>query len=214
MWRVVLLALSPLPALACDRPVCVVAADPAAFAQVLTFAANPATLGPGQPVSGLLTLPGVTFGERFAGQRQGPDALYDQISGPAALPVTLLAGAQGRNLSLLRVFGANLLSGNGPTGYPRDDSTGEGAIAIRFDHNQTAFALDLVGGEGGQAQILFLGPDGAVLDLLTIAPLAEGWLAFQTGQGWPPVLGLVLSNRDTAGIALRAVAFDLDERVS
>lgn len=214
MWRAILLACLPFGALACGRPVCLLPAGSLAFDRLLTFDGTPATMGPGHPVAGLLRLPGASFGKLFAGQVQGADGLFDTIGGPALPPPDLRAGPAGRNLSVLRVFGAALLSGNGPSGYPRDDSTGEGAIAIRLHRPQAALALDLVGGEGGAAEVLFLGPEGQVLDLHRIAPLGEGWLTFQVSAGQPPILGLVITNHDDAGIALRAVALDGDDRTS
>ena len=204
---------------ACDRPVCIFDPTGLHFGRIITFDDQPGNFGPGRPVEGVLALPGASFGEMFAGQALTNDTDFDQVTGPALGPLTLLPGATGQNLSILRVTGATLLSGTGPRGFPMTIATGEGAIAVWFAADQSALRLDLLGGEGGVAHILFLARDGSLIDQIELSPLAEGSIGF--ARNTPPmtdavadIAGLVISNNDPEGIALDAVAFDTGDQTS
>ena len=214
MLRLLVLAALAWPAAAhaCDRPVCRV--DPASLrlSEIVGFDGQPSGLGPGRDVRGLLTLEGASFGERFAGQRLERVETFDHVDGPAEAPLTLLAGADWHNLSVLRMPGLNVLSGDGPEGYPKQAATGEGAIAILFARDQAALRLWLRGGEGGTARVQFLARDGAVLDLHEVAALSEDEVGFVDEQG--RIAGLVLTNRDPEGIALARVEFGSADRFS
>ncbi len=202
------LCLAPSLAFGCDRPVCLT--DPAGlqFGRIITFDDQPGNFGPGRPVEGVLVLPGASFGEMFAGQTLDIATDFDLVTGPALGPLTLLPGAPGQNLSILKVTGATLLSGTGPRGFPMTIATGEGAIAIWFAADQSTLRLDLLGGEGGMAHILFLARDGALIDQIDLTPLAEGPLTFARNSPVADIAGLVISNLDPEGMALDAVAFD------
>lgn len=200
--------------MACDRPICII--DPAGlhFGRIITFDHQPGNFGPGRPVEGVLALPGASFGEMFAGQSLTNETDFDQITGPALAPLTLLSGSTGQNLSILRVTGASLLSGTGPRGFPMTIATGEGSIAIWFARDQSILRLDLLGGEGGVAQIRFLSRDGIMIDQIELSPLAEGPVGFARNAPVADIAGLVISNHDPEGIALDAVAFDSGEQTS
>lgn len=209
-----ILGLWPGVLLACDRPVCII--DPAAvhFGRIISFDDQPGNFGPGKLIDGVLALPGASFGQMFAGQALTYAADFDLVSGPALAPLTLLPGATGQNLSILKVTGASLLSGTGPRGFPMTIATGEGAIAIWFAADQSTLRLDFLGGEGGVAHILFLARDGALIDQIDLSPLAEGQFGFARNAPEADIAGLVISNHDPEGIALDAVAFDGGEQTS
>jgi hypothetical protein len=202
------LCLVPSLAFGCDRPVCLIDPVGLQFGRTITFDDQPGNFGPGRPVEGVLALPGASFGEMFAGQSLNTTTDFDLVSGPAFGPLTLLPGAPSQNLSILKITGATLLSGTGPRGFPMTVATGEGAIAIWFAADQSTLRLDLLGGEGGVAHILFLARDGAVIDQIDLTPLAEGSVAFARNAPVADIAGLVISNLDPEGIALDAVAFD------
>ncbi len=199
---------------ACDHPVCLIDPTGLHFGRVITFDDQPGNFGPGRPVEGVLALPGASFGELFAGQALAYETDFDLVTGPALGPLTLLPGAAGQNLSILKVTGASLLSGTGPRGFPMTIATGEGAIAIWFAADQSTLRLDLLGGEGGVAHILFLARDGALIDQIDLSPLAEGQFGFARNAPEADIAGLVISNHDPEGIALDAVAFDGGEQTS
>ena len=209
-----LICLFPSLALGCDRAVCIV--DPADlhFGRTITFEDQPGNFGPGLPVDGVLALPGASFGEMFAGQSLDTTTDFDLVSSPALGPLTVLPGVAGQNLSILKVTGARLLSGTGPRGFPMTIAIGEGAIAVWFAADQSTLRLDLLGGEGGVAHILFLARDGSLIDQIDLTPLAEGPVAFARNAPVADIAGLVISNHDPEGIALDAVAFDGGEQTS
>ena len=214
-----MLGLWPGSGNACDRPVCLIDPTGLHFGRVITFDDQPGNFGPGRSVEGILALPGASFGELFAGQTLTNETGFDLVTGPALPPLTLLPGTTGQNLSILRVTGATLLSGTGPRGFPMTIATGEGAIAVWFSGDQSILRLDLLGGEGGVAHILFLARDGRLIDQIDLSALGEGPIGF--ARNAPPmtdavadIAGLVISNHDPEGIALDAVAFDGGEQTS
>lgn len=214
MQRLIALALLvwPTASTACDRPVCRV--DPASLElpQELGFDDQPSSRGPGRLVSGVLDLNGASFGERFAGQSLSAEEMFDTVDGAADAPLTLMPGAAGQNLTVLRLSQGNALSGDGPAGYPKQEATGEGAIAILFTRDQGAVRLWLRGGEGGAATILFMDRDGTVIDSHAVAPLAEEAVGFAHEPG--RIAGLVVTNTDPEGIALDQVDFGAADRFS
>jgi hypothetical protein len=216
MRRILPLLFTLLPALAsaCDRPVCII--DPTAlhFGRIITFDDQPGNFGPGLPIDGLLILPGASFGERFAGQNLTAEGDFDLVTGAALPPLTPIPGAPGQTFSILRITGASLLSGTGPGGFPMNVANGEGAVAILFDGDQSVLRLDLRGGEGGVAHIMFLSRDGAIIDQIDLTPLTEGAFGFARNATVADIAGLVISNHDPEGIALDAVAFDGGEQTS
>ncbi len=207
MWRLALLFL-PLPAMACDRPICLVDQDLIFFAEEVTFDDQPSGFGVGRTVSGLLTLDGLTIGERFAGQILLDAAGFDRIDGAAVGPLRLLPGIETQNMTVIRLADSNVLSGDGSAGFPNRAATGEGALAVLFDRDQTALRFDLRGGEGGVATVLFLRRDGTLIDTAVLEPLSEATYAFMRNDGARDIAGLVLTNADPDGIALDTLLFN------
>jgi hypothetical protein len=202
-----LLALIPLPALACGAAVCVVDPDSLALPQVITFNDTAAGSGPGYEVDDLLTLPGAQFGERFAGQTLRYLDHHDRVQGPAFGPLVLLPGESGQNLSVVGFMGVNVLNGYGRAGFPKRDAQGEGAIAILFDSDQSALAIDVRGGEDGTAEALFLRRDGTLLAQVPVSPIGEFAIGFLRADGQADIAGVVLNNTDPQGIAIDTIKF-------
>lgn len=207
MWRICLLIL-PLPALACDRPVCAVDPMELELEREITFDDLPSSAGPGRAVNDVLALPGAAFGERFAGQSVEADGNFDRVIGQPLAPLALLPGDPARNVAILRLYATNVLSPTGPMGYPRHEATGEGALAILFERPQSALRFDLRGGEGGTATVVFLDPSGAEIDRHDISALSEHSYGFERVDGRADIAGLLVTNADPDGIALDTLAFD------
>lgn len=203
-----LTCLSALPALACERPVCAVPADSLILARHITFDDLPSGFGVGRKIDGILEQNGARFGERFAGQSLETDGDFDVVLGPARAPLTLLPGAPGEALGILRLMRTSVLQGHGPRGFPRTEAVGEGAIAVIFDHDQSALALDIRGGERGDARLSFLGRDGRVIDTHVIGPLSESTHGFLRLDDQSDIAGLIVTNTDPEGIALDNLRFD------
>lgn len=203
-----LTCLIALPAFACERPVCAVPPDSLILARHITFDDLPSGFGIGRKIDGILEQNGARFGERFAGQPLEADGDFDVVPGPAQAPLTLVAGAPGEALGVLRLMRTSVLQGHGPRGYPRTEAVGEGAIAIIFDHDQSAIALDIRGGEQGTATLGFLSRDGQVIDTHVIGPLSETSHGFLRRDDLRDIAGLILTNKDPEGIALDNLRFD------
>jgi len=200
---------------ACGRPVC--PADPEALAlfERVTFDDQPSGYSPGLKIDGVLALPGASFGERFAGQHLDAADTFDLVLGPAFGPLVLLAGDEGRNLSILRIATSNMLSGDGPLGYPREAATGEGAIAVLFARDQSAVRLHIEGGEGGRATVAFFARDGRMLDSHAIdLPERTMQFGFTRAGEIDDIAGLVITNSDPQGLALDELAFGSIGRLS
>lgn len=202
-----LLALVPLPAFACGGAVCLVDPDSLALPEIITFDDAHAGYGPGHPVDDVLVQNGARFGERFAGQSLHIKGTYDAVGGPAFGPLTLLAGAQGENLSVVSFMGIVVLNGYGSAGFPKREAQGEGAIAMLFDQDQSALSIDLRGGEEGTAEILFLRRDGTLLEQIPVSPVGEFALGFMRPDGHADIAGVVVNNTDPQGIAIDTIRF-------
>ena len=195
------------PAAACDAPVCVVDPDSLNLPRVITFDDLPSSFGPGRQVETVLVQDGAQFGERFAGQVAMADGNFDRIKGEAAAPLTVLPGAPGQTLGVLRLMATSVLHGHGPAGFPKHEAAGEGAIAFVFDHDQSALALDIRGGEQGEAMLTFLARDGRRIHSLTLGPLSEQSYGFQRSDDLPDIAGVLIENADPEGIALDNIRF-------
>ncbi|WP_373634795.1 hypothetical protein [Yoonia sp. SS1-5] len=184
------------------------AADSIYFAKVITFEDQASGFGPGRPFADVIWMDGIAFGEHFAGQSMGAVGNFDRVTGQATGPLTLRPGAPAQNLTIIRLPQTNVLSGYGPTGYPNHTATGEGAIALLFDHDQPIVGFDLRGGEGGFATLGFLTRDGTVIDTHIVGPLAEKSYAFARRDQQADIAGLIITNEDPDGIALDTVSFE------
>ena len=203
----VFFALSPLPALSCGMEVCLVDPDSLALPEVITFDDTRAGYGPGHPVDDVLALNGAQFAERFAGQTIAERGAHDTVEGAAFGPLTLMTGPEGQNLSVVNFMGITVLNGYGHAGFPKRDAQGEGAIAILFDTDQSALAIDVRGGEQGSAQVQFLRRDGSVLAQVPVSPIGEFGLGFARTEGTADIAGVVVTNTDPQGIAIDTIRF-------
>ena len=202
-----LFALMPLPALACGANVCLVDPYSLVLPQIINFTDTRSGFGPGHPVDDVLALAGARFGERFAGQTLNSAGAHDAVEGAAYAPLTLLAGAQGQNLSVVSFMGVSVLNGYGHAGFPNRDGQGEGAIAVLFDEDQSALSIDRRGGEQGRAEVLFLHRDGTLLAQVPVSPVGEFGIGFIRMEGADDIAGIVINNTDPQGIAIDTIRF-------
>ncbi|THH35748.1 hypothetical protein E4Z66_11710 [Aliishimia ponticola] len=207
MWRSLVLSCLPVSALACGAPICRVAPDTLELAQIITFDDLPSGWDPGHRVDDLLRLPGASFAERFAGQTLGAEGDHDTVSGPALAPLTLLPGAPGQTLSVVRLYSSNILNGYGPAGYPWTHGQGEGAIAVLFDEDQPALSFQVLGGEDGAATVQFLRRDGSVIHVARVGGLGPVSLGFRRADDLPDIAGFVITNTDPQGLAIDNLRF-------
>lgn len=212
--RALILALMPGGALACGAPVCLVDPDHLLLPQIITFEDVQSGGGPGFLVDDILPLPGATFGERFAGQMLTTTGPHDQIEGSAIGPLTMMPGAKGQNLSVVRFGGTTVLNGYGSAGYPKRDAQGEGAIAVLFDDDQSALAFDLRGGEAGVALVHFLRRDGSLITIVPVDPTGEFTVAFARARGIGDIAGIIVTNTDPQGLAIDTLRFGKPPEVS
>ena len=201
--------LTPGLALACMAPICRVDPETMAFAEHIHFDDHPSSWDPGHRIDDTLRLPGASFAERFAGQTLAAQGDFDALTGTAFAPLTLLPGAPGETLSVVRMMGSNILNGFGPAGYPNVSAQGEGAIAVLFDHDQPALALQILGGEQGEAQIQFWSRDGRLIHTEVISTTGPLTLGFQRSGDIPDIAGLVITNTDPQGLAIDNLRFGL-----
>ncbi|AXI47412.1 hypothetical protein C1J03_16180 [Sulfitobacter sp. SK012] len=205
--RALALMLMPQAVLACGASVCLVNPQEFALPEIITFDDTPSGSGPGRLVDDVLALPGAQFGEHFAGQQLSPKGDHDTVTGAAFGPLILLPGADGQNLSVVHFYGNALLNGYGAAGYPKREGQGEGAIAVLFDRDQSAFAFDLRGGEAGTAHVQFLRRDGSVIGVVPISPTGEFEVGFARNPGIADIAGFVVTNSDPQGIAIDTLRF-------
>lgn len=196
------------PSAACDAPVCLAEPDTLALSRVITFDNLPSGFGVGREIGDILDQPGARFGERFAGQILTPEGDFDRVSGQPLAPLSVLPGAKGQTLGIMRLMATSVLQGHGPRGFPSTQAVGEGAVAILFDHDQSALALDIRGGEQGEATLFFLRRDGSAIHHITLGPLSEASYGFHRQGGIPDIAGLLVINSDPEGIALDNLRFD------
>lgn len=202
-----LMVLLSQPARACDQAVCRVDPDRLSLTRVVTFDGIGSGMGPGREVKGVLVLPGVQLGERFAGQGLFADGDFDVITGPGTAPLTVVPGGDGQNLSIVSMSGNPVVNGYGPAGFPRRGAQGEGAVAVLFDQDQSSLAFDLRGGESGSATILFLRRDGELLARVPIQQVGEFTLGFLRRDSIRDIAGFVVMNKDPQGLAIDTIRF-------
>ncbi|MEO9651501.1 MAG: hypothetical protein ABJ360_06995 [Roseobacter sp.] len=202
-----LVFLNTQAALACEQPVCLVDPDALALRKIITFEETRSSPGPGHLISNLLVLDGAVFGERFAGQSIQPVGDHDDVAGDALFPLTLMPGDRGQNLSVVQFKGNNVLNGYGHAGFPKRRAQGEGAISFLFDEDQSALSFQLRGGESGAAKAAFLSRDGRVIALLDLPAAGEYHYGFIRANGAADIAGVVVTNRDPAGVAMDNVRF-------
>ncbi|MGB3245369.1 MAG: hypothetical protein WBB25_12605 [Sulfitobacter sp.] len=205
--RALVLVILPTSALACGAPVCLVDPQSLILPQIIDFDDLASGWGPGIEVNDVLPLNGASFGEHFDGQQVGSAGSFDQITGPAYRPLTLMPGADGQNLSVVNFSGNALINGWGAAGFPKREAQGEGAIAVLFDQDQSALSFDLRGGEAGAAVVTFLRRDGSVIGLVSVEPTGEFAVGFLREQGHDDIAGFVITNTDPQGLAIDTLRF-------
>ena len=107
-----------------------------------------------------------------------------------------------------------VLNGYGPTGFPRRNAQGEGAVAVPFEQDQAAIAFDVRGGENGSAFVQFLRRDGSVIAQNPIRQLGEYAVGFHRKDDVPDIAGFVLMNSDPQGLAIDNIRFDQPANLS
>ncbi|MEP4197492.1 MAG: hypothetical protein ABJL99_17865 [Aliishimia sp.] len=192
---------------ACDTPICRV--DPATLilSELIHFDDMPSGWDPGHRIDDMLSLPGASFAERFAGQTLTTRGDFDAVSGPALPPLTLVPGKPGQTLSVVRLMNSNILNGYGPAGYPKTRGQGEGAIAVLFDVDQPALSVQLLGGEHGMAEIQFLNRSGGVIHVAHIDTNGPLSLGFLRNDDIADIAGFVITNTDPQGLAIDNLRF-------
>ncbi|MBS9718397.1 hypothetical protein ACFFUT_04335 [Pseudohalocynthiibacter aestuariivivens] len=212
LWRFLVaclaLTIAAERAAACSEPVCIVDYQSLRLSKIITFEDLPSSMGPGQKIDDVLVQNGAKFGERFAGQVRQADGDYDRIVGQAKSPLTTRAGSTDESLGIQRLYDSNVLLGYGPNRYPHRDAIGEGAIAVLFDIDQSAFGFRLRGGEDGYASIIFHRRDGTEISSMRLGPLGEDSFGFVRQDKVPDIAGFTLHNNDPAGIAIDDLIFD------
>lgn len=173
---------------------------------------NPA----GRLIEGILSLGGVQFGERFAGQELSlakaprPGAVaqdwFDDLSyGAPGAGLALLAGAAGANLGVYDYGDADAkaLAGIGPQHPDGADPFGFGAISARFTGGQSALGFQLREADGGAAWLSLYRSDGSLIETLSLGLVANGYYAYARSGGTADIAGFSLYHRDSYyGIAI------------
>jgi hypothetical protein len=164
-----------------------------------------------------LSLPGATYGERFAGQVLSTDAsgFFDTLTGTPSSPLTLLAGAPGFSLALsgsgVSEVPGRFLSGCGPLapGCPGTFSVGEGAVSLLFGEDQQVFGFEVFaeGGEFMELGVQFFSRTGVALGAFSIpATAGVNFLGFRVAGG-DGIAGVSLTNTDGGGVGYDSVTF-------
>jgi hypothetical protein len=166
-------------------------------------------LAPGTNYDSVLNFGGVKIGERFAGQTLSSSGNSDVLGGTPSSPLNVIAGATGKNVTIFDFFGTNVLAGLGPTGFPNFNAIGEGAIAILFDNDQSAFGFESVGGNLGDANFDFFARDGSLIGSLTPTGLGTDLFGFSREGGVNDIAGISIWNTDQAGIGFDNIIFDV-----
>lgn len=161
-------------------------------------------------VDGLLSLGGVQFGERFAGQelavakapRPGVVAQdwFDDLSfGAPTAGLTLLAGAAGANLGAFHYDDADgtALAGLGPQNSDGSSPFGFGAISGLFASPVSALGFQLRDSDGGSITLRLYKQDGSLIEAVDLTGNPDGRYAWMRVGGTADIAGFTLTNRDT-----------------
>lgn len=163
---------------------------------------------PGTNYDAIFYSNGVGFGERFTGQTVTDVGGFDQLGGsPSAL--TLATGVAGQNLNVFVNAGTNVLTGLGSQGFPSFGAIGEGAFAALFSSGQSQFGFQLVGGNGGTANVSFFRGDGSLIQNIALGGLADSYYGFSRDGGIKDIRGISIWNNDGGGIGFDNLKFDV-----
>lgn len=147
-----------------------------------------------------------SFGGSFAGQTVTASGNFDVLSGTPTGPLTLVSGGALTNVSAVDGgagdVGNTSIAGVGPLGYPNYDAIGEGSIAILFDYGQSEFGFDIVGANGGSADLQFWDVNGSLIDQVTLSLGSDVFtpIGFKTDDGAYTIAGVSIFNDDPGGI--------------
>ncbi|MEN8657223.1 hypothetical protein [Marivita sp.] len=181
------------------------------------FDTLPSTAEPGHRIDQHWRAPGLTIGERLAGQDvQNADG-FDAVTGTPAAPLRAIPGAPGQTFAIAHHagFGSNALFPVGPTGAEQPEGRGEGSAAFVFDAPQIAIGMrlhaeysDPLGQRPapGSAVLTFHDATGQTTQItlpLTHGVLSYGWLS-DVG-----IIGLTIQNTDPGGIAIDDILYDV-----
>lgn len=209
-WLVLLLCASP--ALACEDPICEVPIDLLRFTRIIDFSSLPSGYGVGRALTGVIDGNGAHFGERFAGQGLETATGHDHLTGLPLPPLTLQPGEEGTNLGTINLWGDNVLKGHGPRGFPDAGAVGEGAIAVLFDRDQPALAVDIRGGEGGTVTLVFFDRLGRLIQTITRQVDRDtGTLTLLRRGAIPDIAGFTVENEDPEGLGIDNLRFEFRE---
>ena len=181
--------------------------------QIVDFDDLPAASASGVNYDATFISRGVGFGERFVGQILGAAVQYDTLSGTPAGPLAVVAGAPSQNLDLLFYNGSNVLTGLGNLGFPNFDAVGEGSFAALFSSDQSEFGFQLVGGNGGSADVSFFRRDGSLISVVTLDNLSDAFYGFSREGGVHDIAGISITNNDPAGIGFDNLKHDVPSNV-
>lgn len=206
------LAVASLAALPATLIADVSLVDPATLATTHVDDFN--DLGLGQTnYDNALVRDGLSLAERFVGQSQEANYVWDEITGIPTAPLTLQAGDPGENLT---VFDApepwlvTVVAGNGPEGYPDFDAIGEGAVAILFEEDQFELGLELEGVEFGCVTFAFYRRDGSHIDTDLVCGAESKPYAFRRSGNIADIAGVVITNTDDSGLAIDNIRFSMN----
>lgn len=191
---------------------------------------DPATLTPNQQVSftgltsgyhdDLISVGGVTFGERFAGQTLSSSNFYDVLDASASGPLTPTPGAPSQNLYVLVPPYASLLGCGSRTceliDPPAVGIIGEGSVAVRFPWDQSAFTLEVLYGAAGELTLDFFRGDGshigqAVVSTPSPSGISRATFGFSRDGGLADIAGFSVYNNAFGGIGLVALDYSTPE---
>lgn len=176
--------------------------------QLITFDNVAGGNPPGANYDGILVSGGASFAERFAGQVNTPVGGFDVLSGKPTGPLSLTVGAPGQNLNVLTNAGSKVLDGLGPAGFPSRDAIGSGAFAVLFPNDTAQFGFQLIGSNNGTATLDFFMRDGALIDSIVLASLADTSYGFRRERGIQDIAGISIFNSDDGGIAFDNLQYD------
>lgn len=181
---------------------------------VITFDDVPGGPAPGTNYDAIFESDGADFAERFVGQILSYNGDFDVLSGAPTGPLAPYAGNPTENLSVYDHFGGpdgQILTGNGPVGWPDYGAIGEGSFAVLFDFDQSEFGFDIVGQDGGgYLYISFFKRDGTLIDMHTIATGGgDVPYGFRRVGGIQDIAGITLHNDDPAGVGFDNLCHDV-----
>jgi hypothetical protein len=122
-------------------------------------------------------------------------------------PLQPQEGATGQNLDVF-AYTSNVCTGLGALGWPDIDAIGEGSISVTFTTSQARVALDLVGGNGGDATLSFYRADGTFIDSVVVTGLGEFRYGFAMADLSNSIAGVLIQTTDPSGIGIDNVCHE------